>query len=610
MSSFPDINLLVSPSHYAFKSPSAPDSPSLIIHRPSADIQLDHADSLSHLRARRVSTIAGILGIITLKLDKYIIVITKSKPIGRLRGHPIHRVLSTEFLPLRDRPLHDPDEDHYLALLKLFVASSPLYFSYTHDLTNSFQRQAELAPAHASLPLWKRADDRFFWNRHVLSDLISFREGSVSRGGSAGGANPNTHGIDPFILPVIFGMVDITHTAVNAHPFTFALISRRSRHRAGTRYFSRGIDDAGHVANYNETEQVLIFNDVSARMTGFGGTDGLADEKRAAGANNGDLQVLSYVQIRGSVPVYWSEINNLKYTPRLQVRPVQLAVPAARKHFAEQIATYGEVYLVNLVNQSGREREVKQAYEDIVRLLLAGDDEKGEKREGIEDTTHPDPRSPAHTAEKTHVIQKGEQETVTEKTKLPGGNAGGDMDRLHYVYFDFHSETKGLRWHRAELLLQQLEAGLSAGEYFHGVDHQSSNTATTTASAVSGNDAPLPPLTILRTQKAVVRTNCMDCLDRTNVVQSMLARWALDRQLTDLGVLRPGTTAFPPVSVSGNTDTPEPGFPHLFRNVWADNADAVSKTYSGTGALKTDFTRTGQRTKVRGPLMDGVNSIT
>jgi hypothetical protein len=31
--------------------------------------------------------------------------------------------------------------------------------------------------------------------------------------------------------------------------------------------------------------------------------------------------------------------------------------------------------------------------------------------------------------------------------------------------------------------------------------------------------------------------------------------------------------------------------------VWADNADALSIPYSGTGALKTDFTRTGKRTR-------------
>jgi hypothetical protein len=43
--------------------------------------------------------------------------------------------------------------------------------------------------------------------------------------------------------------------------------------------------------------------------------------------------------------------------------------------------------------------------------------------------------------------------------------------------------------------------------------------------------------------------------------------------------------------------------------VWADNADGVSCVYSGTGALKTDFTRTGQRTKA-GALQDLQNSIT
>ena len=42
--------------------------------------------------------------------------------------------------------------------------------------------------------------------------------------------------------------------------------------------------------------------------------------------------------------------------------------------------------------------------------------------------------------------------------------------------------------------------------------------------------------------------------------------------------------------------------------VWADHADYVSKAYSGTGALKTDYTRTGTRTK-QGLLQDGQNSV-
>lgn len=37
-------------------------------------------------------------------------------------------------------------------------------------------------------------------------------------------------------------------------------------------------------------------------------------------------------------------------------------------------------------------------------------------------------------------------------------------------------------------------------------------------------------------QTGVFRTNCMDCLDRTNVVQSVIARNILHRQLTVLGI--------------------------------------------------------------------------
>ncbi|RUS13188.1 hypothetical protein BC937DRAFT_86184 [Endogone sp. FLAS-F59071] len=100
------------------------------------------------------------------------------------------------------------------------------------------------------------------------------------------------------------------------------------------------------------------------------------------------------------------------------------------------------------------------------------------------------------------------------------------------------------------------------------------------------------------TQNSVLRSNCMDCLDRTNVVQSTFARWALTRQLQAVGIL-------------GQNEKVEDleDFMKLFRNVWADNADSISVTYSGTGALKTDFTRTGSRSKA-GLVQDFFNSAT
>lgn len=40
----------------------------------------------------------------------------------------------------------------------------------------------------------------------------------------------------------------------------------------------------------------------------------------------------------------------------------------------------------------------------------------------------------------------------------------------------------------------------------------------------------------MKEQTSIIRTNCMDCLDRTNVVQTQFARHVLKKQLVDSGI--------------------------------------------------------------------------
>ena len=528
-----DINVHSSPSQYAFSSPSNPSAPTLVVDRPSGDLRL-HDGKL--LGTQRVLGVAGILGIISLRLDKYIIVVTKAHPVGKLKGDQIYQVDSTELLPLRERQLRDQDEDVYITLIKNVLKAGPMFFSYTLDITNSFQR---LAAADPSAPLWKRADDRFFWNRFISSDLIDFRMGINNRFGLRGGEHPE---VDPFILPVMMGMLEIRNTSVKGNPLTMALITRRSRYRAGTRYFSRGIDEAGHVSNFNESEQIVILNSSDSIETTAYGSSGVQN----GSVSQREAQVLSYVQTRGSVPVYWAELNTLHYTPMLQIRGIETAVLAAQKHFHEQIQLYGDNYLVNLVNQKGRERRIKEAYEQMIRILV----------------------SSPHQSE-TADRRSREAITVIESEKQQAGN--NEFNRLHYVYFDFHNETKGLQWQRVHILLSQLEQPILHGGYFRAIAAAASRGGGLEARAA---------------QTAVVRTNCMDCLDRTNVVQSMLGRTVLTMQLRDAGVLGPGEQC-----------SDDAAFERVFRDLWADNADVVSRGYAGTGALKTDFTRRGVRSR-------------
>jgi len=52
----------------------------------------------------------------------------------------------------------------------------------------------------------------------------------------------------------------------------------------------------------------------------------------------------------------------------------------------------------------------------------------------------------------------------------------------------------------------------------------------------------------------------------------------------------------------------EESLEEIYRSCWTDNADYISILYTGTPALKTDFTRTGKRTKI-GEMNDGKNSL-
>ena len=68
-----------------------------------------------------------------------------------------------------------------------------------------------------------------------------------------------------------------------------------------------------------------------------------------------------------------------------------------------------------------------------------------------------------------------------------------------------------------------------------------------------------------------MRTNCTDCLDRTNSVQTFLGLETLQYQLMDLNL----------------TDKPNivSRFNEMFRSMWVNNGNELSKMYAGTGAL-------------------------
>ncbi|KAI9598348.1 SacI homology domain-containing protein [Syncephalis fuscata] len=494
------LKLYVYPDAFVFEPLSATtaaprgksNAPKLILQRATGVASTGNTQDAYPGKAEKIITCHGILGTIRLLSGNYLIVITDRQWVGCLDGHDIYTIKDTQLFRYARSDAHltprqKADEEVYVRLLKAALAFPSYYFSFTYNLTQSIQRESTI-PVRSDQPLWERSKDRFFWNRHLQRDLIELAQKSPEAGA--------------YIMPVIFGFLEIRHVEINKASFDFALISRRSRHRVGTRFFRRGVDVEGNVANQVETEQIVVLHDMN---------------------KSGLRRRMSFIQTRGSIPVYWAQVCTLKYTPTLHLDTKQDSLSAARKHFNDQIALYGPQIVVNLVNKHGYEKPMS----DVFRSTMAE----------LNDPS------------------------------------------IRYIHFDFHKECSRMRWDRIRLLLNDIKDDVEKQGYFE----QTLNT--------DGS------VNVTRKQSSVVRTNCMDCLDRTNVVQSAVARDVLVRQLASVGVLGPNEMI-----------QNYPVFELIFRNIWADNANAISVAYSGTGALKTDFTRTGKRTKA-GALQDLSNSI-
>lgn len=145
-------------------------------------------------------------------------------------------------------------------------------------------------------------------------------------------------------------------------------------------------------------------------------------------------------------------------------------------------------------------------------------------------------------------------------------NKGTAQDHeIPFEWFDFHAACKGMKFENVSMLLDQLRDKIES------------------FGSTKQNDGKQ-----LARQQGVFRTNCMDCLDRTNVCQSSFAKHMLEVQLKEEGF-----------DMSAQTDQ----VTAWFNTLWADNGDAVSKQYASTAAMKGDYTRTRKR-DYRGALND------
>ncbi|KAJ1735903.1 hypothetical protein LPJ61_000276 [Coemansia biformis] len=458
----------------------------------------------------------AVAGIFELEYHRYVLVVTDSRHRGSVGGCDLYEVMSAAALPLDgagsraalcsllkagaapesaqaecspDSSRIEADASFERMELRVLdeiarVFRSGMFYSYDYDLTRSLQRKGGHAVDEAGRPLACNADREYWFNHSIQQPLLE-------------------HQGEEWALPLIQGCVQTTrYEGAGCDPFEVSVLSRRSCRRIGLRYERRGANADGDVANFVETEQLLVVE-----------------------ASGQPRHYVSFLQTRGSMPFLWKQ-------PPSGLHPVPVVtgtdednVAVCAKHLRREIGRLGRQVLVNLVEHKGREAVVGSAYASLVGQCVAA-------------------------------------EMV-------------DARLVRYVPWDFHHETRGMRYGALAQIVEQLRREVGDMGYFW---HAGSQTLTR--------------------QKGAFRVNCMDCLDRTNVVQSAIARSVLNEQLVRLGM-----HAAPDRGLAAY-----PGLDARLNHMWANNGDYLSRQYAGTSAMKGDFTRTGKR-NLGGILNDATYSV-
>lgn len=251
----------------------------------------------------------------------------------------------------------------------------------------------------------------------------------------------------------------------------------------------------------------------------------------------------SYTQVRGSVPIFWEQATGL--LPGQQkitiTRSPEATQPAFDKHFENLELSYGAIHVVNLLsNEKPNEIELTHRYRHHIR------------------------NSPLNYNEK---------------------DVSKDHELIKLTEYDFHAETRGPGgYEMASMIAQWIQHSADGFAYYLAEEVEEHARA-------NGQNHVIRRLTTILQQEGVFRTNCLDCLDRTNLVQTIISKMALEIFLSHKGL-------------GASQD-----FWVRHSSMWADNGDALSRIYAGTGALKSSFTRHGKMS-LAGALADARKSAT
>ncbi|KAJ4701195.1 Phosphoinositide phosphatase family protein [Melia azedarach] len=468
-----------------------------------------------------VAKVFGIAGCIKFLESYYLILVTKRRQIGCICGHAIYSIDESQLITIphvsvQSDVAHSKPELRYKKLLSSVDLTKDFFYSYTYPIMQSLQKNV-LSTCEEGMPY----DNIFVWNAYLTQAIQSRCNNTIW-------TIALVHGHFKQVRPSIFG-----------RDFSVALISRRSRHFAGTRYLKRGVNDRGRVANDVETEQIVL------------------DEE--AGSCKGKMS--SVVQMRGSIPLFWSqEASRFSPKPDIILQRYDPTYQATKQHFEDLASRYGNpiivLNLIKTVEKRPREMMLRREFANAVGYL---------------NTIFPEENQVRFIHWDFHKFAKSKSANVLA---VLGGVASEALDLTGFYYSGKPSIVK----RRANQLsrtgrdLRTSSGDLARLESLNSVINRDKDADSSQQNKNDYHDGEAPFF-----QSGVLRTNCIDCLDRTNVAQYAYGLAALGRQLHAMGL-----TDMPKVD-------PNSSIAAALMDMYQSMGDALAQQYGGSAAHNTVF---------------------
>ncbi|KAG8380206.1 hypothetical protein BUALT_Bualt07G0169300 [Buddleja alternifolia] len=423
-----------------------------------------------------VTTCYGIVGFIKFLGPYYMLLITKRRKIGTICGHAVYSVAKSEMIPIPNStgPLNMAYAKNENRYKKLLrTVDLTKDFYFSYSYHVMLSLQKNLGNHETGLILY---ETMFVWNEFLTRGIRHQLKNSV------------------WTVALVYGFFKQVKFSISGRDFSLILIARRSRHYAGTRYLKRGVNEKGRVANDVETEQIVL-EDVP---------------------EGSPIQMSSVVQNRGSIPLFWSqETSRLNIKPDIILSKKDHKYEATKLHFENLVKRYGNpIIILNLI----KTRE-KKPRESILRAEFATAIEAINK-----DLTHGNRLKFLHWD-----LSKYSRKKATSVLVYLVKVASNAVDLTGFFYCQVQPSSSQLPCSNncnGDCVDEDLCNMTQDAQDLTGSDNNNGGN-------VKGSHFVKPPVF----QNGVLRTNCIDCLDRTNVAQYVYGLVALGRQLHALGYM-------------------------------------------------------------------------